>query len=161
MDSKKQYYSVKEALEAMQRYCVIQDRCQSEVRTKLLERGIYGDELEQIIAELIAESFLDEERFAIAYVSGKLNINLWGKVKIKQGLKAKDISDFCIQSALKTIDEDIYILNATKILRKKIASLKIEKLSWKDRSRVLQYMFQKGYETTIVNDLLNRMIEED
>lgn len=68
-------------LERAKKYCAYQERCHSEVRSRLLEWKIYGDDLEEIIVALIEENFLNEERFAKAYVSGKFNMNHWGKIR--------------------------------------------------------------------------------
>ena len=64
------YYSKDDALEVLKKYCVYQDRCHSEVRTRLLKLKIYGDDLEDIIVELIQDDYLNEERFARSYVRG-------------------------------------------------------------------------------------------
>ena len=80
-----------DALYHMQKICAIQERSHSEIRTRLIQHGVYGDELEQVIAELIADNFLDEERFAKAYVSGKFKIKRWGKIKIRSELKFRKI----------------------------------------------------------------------
>ena len=77
MTSKKKWLSTEEALLKMQQYCVYQDRCHQEVRSKLLDLGVYGDRLEEIIARLIAENFLNEERFARSFARGKFRMKQW------------------------------------------------------------------------------------
>ena len=62
-------------LEKMKKFCAYQERCHAEVRNKLLKLKIYGDDLEEIIAELIIEGFLSEDRYARAYVRGKFRMN--------------------------------------------------------------------------------------
>ena len=68
------YVSKDDALKKLQRYCVYQERCHQEVRQKLLDLGIYGDDLEDIIVELIEDNFLNELRFAQMYAGGKFRI---------------------------------------------------------------------------------------
>src|SRR5687767_2477337 len=84
-----------------QKYCAYQERCQQEVRSKLYGWGLWKEAVEGIIAELINENFINEERFAIAFAGGKFRIKKWGKTKIKLELKKRDISDYCIKQALK------------------------------------------------------------
>lgn len=151
------YNSVSEALEAMQRYCAAQDRCQQDIRTKLIKGQIYGEELEQIIAELISEGFLDELRFAKAYVSGKHKINYWGRQKIIQGLKGKEISSYCIQSALLEIDDEHYNAIAEKLICKKIKDLKVMNLDWDERSKIFQFMAYKGFESDLISHILDKL----
>ena len=91
------------AIEKMKAYCAYQERCQQEVYEKLRKLSIYGNEADDILMELISENFLNEERYAEAYASGKFRIKSWGRVKIKQGLKAKNISEFCIKKPTSSI----------------------------------------------------------
>ncbi len=74
----KKYTSKAEAWVKIQRFCAYQDRCHSEVRSKLLDMGVYGDTLEELMADLITERFLDEERFARSFAGGKFRIKHWG-----------------------------------------------------------------------------------
>ena len=92
----------KQALAKAESFCVYQERSQKEVRYKLVEWGMRGDELEEIITDLIINNFLNEERFAKHYASGKFNIKHWGRIKIKQGLKLKGVPDKILQK--ETID---------------------------------------------------------
>jgi len=101
-------------------YCAYQERAQQEVRDKLYDWGLHHDEVEEVITELITTNFLNEERFANAYVSGKFNIKRWGKIKIKQGLKLKRIPDKMIIKALNTIDYDEYLRVILATAEKKI-----------------------------------------
>ena len=78
-----------DALKKLQRYCAYQERCHQEVRQKLLDLGIYGDDLEDIIAELITDNFLNELRFAQIYAGGKFRIKKWGRHRIRQELKKR------------------------------------------------------------------------
>ena len=79
------------ALSKAEHFCAYQDRAQQEVRNKLYEWGLWTDAVENIIIQLIAGNFLNEERFAKAYVQGKFKQKGWGRNKIKQGLKFKNI----------------------------------------------------------------------
>ncbi len=103
----------------MQRYCAYQDRCHSEVRSKLLDLGIYGDELEEVIAELITDNFLNEERFARSYARGKFNIKKWGRIRIKQELKRRHITAYCLRKAMEEIEEEDYLKTLEGLIRKK------------------------------------------
>ena len=73
------------------------------------------------------ENYLNEERFAITYAGGKFRIKHWGKNKIKQALKLKQVSDYCIKKALKEIDETDYMRTFEKLSEQKMKTLKSEK----------------------------------
>ena len=95
MKKAKKYISPEDALAKLQRYCAYQDRCHQEVRTKLIDLGVFGDTLEEIITDLIKDNFLNEERFARSYARGKFRMRKWGRIKIRQELKLRKISDYC------------------------------------------------------------------
>ena len=95
-----EWVSKEEALAKMQRYCAYQERCHEEVRSKLLNMGVYSDWREEIIVQLIEENFLNEERFARSFARGKFRIKQWGRNRIRQELKKRKISDYCVRKAM-------------------------------------------------------------
>lgn len=107
------------ALAKAEHFCAYQERSQQEVRDRLYEWGLWPDAVENTITKLIAANFLNEERFAYAYTRSKFNQKGWGKMKIKQGLKFKKVSDVLIKKALCKIDGDEYFAALTKLLQKR------------------------------------------
>src|SRR5690606_37513522 len=110
-------------------------------------------DVEEVISELIQTNFLNEERFAIAYTLGKFRMKNWGRLKIKQGLKLKRVSEKLITKALKQLDGDEYYITLTKVLEKKSALLK-EKDPFKKRSRLFQYASGRGVESDLILESL-------
>src|ERR1700730_11641517 len=115
------------ALQKLRHYCGYQERSHAEAKEKLYSFGLYKEEVEECLAQLIEDDYLNEERFAIAYAGGKFRINAWGRIKIKQGLKEKRVSEFCIKKALKEIDEVNYAAVVGKLALTKWKTLKAEK----------------------------------
>jgi len=139
------------ALAKLQRYCAYQERCHQEVRSKLISIKVYGDDLEEIISELISDNFLNEERFACAFARGRFRMKKWGRNKIKQHLKLKRISSYCLKKAMEEIDEEEYLSTLDDILRKKMEKHDdLNPLVTKDKA--IQYAISRGYETSIVYD---------
>jgi regulatory protein len=151
-------YSPEVALVKGRAFCVYQERSQQEVRDKLYEWGQRSKDVEGIIAELITSGFLNEERFAITYAGGKFRIKKWGRVKIKMGLKAKRVSDYCIRTALKAIDEADYRRTLQEIIAQKTESIK-ERNAYKKRYKVMQYAISRGFESDLVSDILKEELE--
>ena len=143
-----------DALKQLHRFCVYQDRCHSEVRTKLIKLKIYGQLLEEVMAELISDDFLNEERFAISYASGKFKINQWGKQKIKQGLMAKRVSSYCINKALSSLDEEEYYTGLEAILLKKKETIKSTN-SFDLKKKIINYGLGKGYDYGLISEIIN------
>lgn len=143
----------KVALAKAEHYCAYQERSQQEVRDKLYEWGVPGRIVEITISRLITDNFLNEERFARAYARGKFNQKHWGKIKIKQGLKLKQVPDVLIKKALLGIDPDDYMAVLTVLLQKKAALLK-EKGQFKRRYKLQQYGLSRGYESDLIAEVL-------
>lgn len=143
------YWTDDEGLEKMKKYCAEQDRCQSEVRSKLIDHQIYGERTEGIIADLILEGYLDEQRYANSYVRGKFRMNHWGRIKIKQGLKQKQISEYCIKKAFNEINEDAYLETLTGLLMKKNVSIKGN--NYEKKQKLTQYALSKGFESYVID----------
>lgn len=130
-------------------YCAYQERSQYEVRGKLISLGMRGAELENIISTLIENNFLNEERFAIAYANGKLRIKNWGKRKISEGLKFKQVSAPLIKKALKNLDEAEYREILRTVIRKKMPASK-QKLDFRENYKLAQYAISRGFEPDLV-----------
>ncbi len=156
---KKKYLSKQEALFKLQHYCAYQDRCHQEVRSKLLELGIYGNDLEEIMTDLVLENFLNEERFARSYVRGKFRIKKWGRVKINQSLEQKAVSKYCIQRGLEEIEEEDYLQTLTDLANKKLKSYGTN--IFETRQKTGLYLIRKGYESTLVWQLMKQLAEKN
>lgn len=148
--------SFEEALTKAQRFCAYQDRCHQEVRFKLIEWGVYGDDLENVLAELIQERFLDEERFARSFARGKFRIKQWGRLRILQELKKRDVSDYCIRAALSEIEEEAYLETLEKLLEKKLEALDGGSTPFERYHKLLRYAISRGFEP----ELAGRIAEE-
>ena len=142
------------ALQKIGQFCAYQERNHKEVKEKLYSYGLYKDQVEELISKLIQENFLNEERYAIAYAGGKFRAKDWGKNKIKYGLKQHQVSDYCIKKALKTIDDEDYVKTLQKLYVAKEKTLKSEKNIFIKKRKIQQYLMQKGYEVSLINELL-------
>jgi regulatory protein len=158
LESKKKYTDYHTAVQKMQAFCAYQERCHSEVKTKLINLGVYGDTLEEIISELIQDNFLNEERFAKAYAHGKSNIKHWGKIRIKQELKLRKISDYCIRKALEEIHDDDYWSRLKEVIIKK-NKLIAEPNDFQRNHKLFQYAMQKGYESELISAALREIFQ--
>jgi regulatory protein len=143
----------KKALEKAASWCAYQERCQQEMRNKLYEWGLWTEAVEQIIAELISQNFINEERFARSYAGGKFRIKKWGRQKIRNELKLRKISDYCIRKAMMEIEEEDYRQTLKKILleygKKMSGSSPLKK-----KYRQAAYAISRGFEQSLVWELL-------
>ena len=137
------------ALQKLQRYCAFQERCHQEVRQKLYELSVYGDLQEEIVAELISDNFLNEERFARTYARGKFRSRSWGRIRIQQELKQRKVSDYCIRKGMEEIEEEEYLKALQKIIAKKQAELAGGE-EFTARQKTAQYAMRKGFESELI-----------
>ncbi len=140
---------------AILHYCKYQERCHSEVRNKLYELGCTTTEVERQIAGLIETGILNEERFARAFAGGKFRMKQWGREKIKQQLKLRKISDYCIKKAMADIPAEDYEFTLNKIASKKVEEIKKDKSVLSRKSKLYRFLVQKGYERDLVTDIIN------
>jgi regulatory protein len=156
----KKFFTKEVALQKLQAYCAYQERCHSEVATKLRELGMVGDVADAITAQLIEDNFLNEERFAIAYARGKFRIKSWGKIRIRMELKTRHIPDYSIQQAMKAIDtEGGYLATLERIIRQK--ATEYEDTDRQKSQKLYAYALRRGFESEFIGDTLKRLRLED
>jgi regulatory protein len=148
----------KAALIKLTRYCAYQERCHAEAREKLATLGLYGNEAGEVIIELARLDFLNEERFAKAFVRGKFRFQKWGKIKIANELRQREVSDYCVSAGFLEIEEEEYL----KVL-KHLAEAHWGKLTdrsvWAKRKKTGSYLMNKGYEPELVFSTLKELTE--
>lgn len=150
----KKQITKEQALQKLKHYCAYQERCHSEVKEKLYNLGAWKKDHDEIIATLIEENYLNEERFALAFAGGKFRVKQWGRVKIKYELKQKQLSEYCIKKSLKQIDEEEYIKVLNKLAKEKYTSLKSEQYLIR-KKKTMDYLITKGFEM----DLIRRIVD--
>ena len=153
------YLTKEQALQKLKHFCAYQERCHSEVKVKLYNLGVWKKDQDEIIAALIVENYLNEERFAMAYAGGKFRIKQWGRVKIKYELKQKQVSEYSIKKALKQIDEEEYLKVLNKLSKEKYASLKSEQYLVR-KKKTMDYLFRRGFEAELINESIKKITEK-
>jgi regulatory protein len=143
--------SKEKAMQKLKHFCGYQERNHAEVRQKLYALGLFKKESEELISDLIEEGYLNEERFAIQFASGKFRIKSWGKQKILHALKQKGISQYGITKAMDSIDRGEYLQAFAKQADKKWLALKSEKNIFVKKTKWRNYLLQKGFEPSLMN----------
>ncbi len=151
-------YTIDKAQLNLQNYCAYQERCHQEVRQKLKEMHMIPEAIDTIIVHLLEHNFLNEERFAKTFVSGKFRIKKWGKYRLTFELKKKDISKHNINLAISQIPSNEYIEVFSELAEKKANSIR-EKDKWKKKKKLVDYLFYRGWESHLVYDKVNELIK--
>ncbi len=141
--------SFEEARKKIYRYCAYQERSHQEVKSKLYDLGLHTGQVNELMAHLIAEGFLNEERFAKAFAGGKFRLKKWGKIKISRELEIRGLTPTCIRLGLKEIDDKEYTHMLKNLVKKKLNQF-MDANKFKLRDKVAKSLILKGYEPELV-----------
>lgn len=151
-----QQLSKEQALQKIRHYCGYQERSHKEVKEKLYGFKLRKEVVEELLSNLIEDSYLNEERFAVQFAGGKFRMKQWGRIKITHALKERGVSQYCINKALKEIGEDAYCEALQKLAERKWTSLSGEsKIARGQKTRV--FLLQKGYEPSYIEPALKNL----
>ncbi|WP_240723672.1 regulatory protein RecX [Flavobacterium sp. J27] len=148
--------SLQDILTKMEYYCSYQERCYKEVEEKLFSYRVTSSEKETILIYLIENNYINEERFAKSFTRGKHNYKHWGKLRIKNELKFRNISSKIIELALQEIDEEKYLNNFNTIAEKHWHTIK-ERKGPKKNKKFSDYFLRRGYESYLIYDKLQEL----
>jgi regulatory protein len=151
--------SPEQARQKALRYCAYQERSHQEVKNKLYEMGLYSSEVDELLTYLITEGFLNEERFAKAYVGGKFRIKQWGRIKIVHALEGKGLTKNCIRIGLKEIEEEDYVKTLEELLQDRMAEVKGDNV-FVARDKVSKYAIQRGFEPELVWGMVKALFKD-
>ncbi|AUS05399.1 regulatory protein RecX [Pseudotamlana carrageenivorans] len=156
MESKKTH-TVQEATKKLEHFCAYQERCHKEVRKKLEAMFMIPEAIDVIIVHLLDHNFLNEERFAKAFVRGKFNIKHWGRRRLTAELKQRDISKFNINQALAEIDDHDYLTLFSELAENRANVIK-EVNTYKKRKKFIDYFLYRGWESHLVYEKAYELI---
>ena len=145
----KKQVTTEEALQKLKHFCSYQERSHYETQQKLYSLGLYKKDVEILLTQLIEENYLNEERYAKAFVSGRFRIKQWGRIKIKYELQQHKVSSYNVNKALKTINEIDYLATLQALAEKKWASLKSEQYLNR-QAKTTSFLMQRGFEPNLI-----------
>lgn len=154
----KKTYTLQDATKKLEHFCAYQERCHKEVIQKLRNMHMIPEAIDVIVVHLIQHNFLNEERFAKTFVSGKFRIKAWGRRRLTFELKQKDVSKVNINQALAHISDAEYIGVFNDLAEKKADSIK-ERNVLKKKKKFTEYFLYRGWESHLVYDKANELIK--
>ena len=129
--------------------CSKSEKCISDIQKKLQQWEIDEVSAQKIIDCLIAEKFIDEQRYAEFYVRDKFRFNGWGKAKIIFMLKGKFIPSIAIKKAIAQISDDDYFNACCKLVEQKSKSVKAEN-NYEYKMKLIKFAQSRGFEYDVV-----------
>jgi len=148
--------TLKEATTKLEYYCAYQERCHEEVIKKSRVLLLSPTEIDEVVVHLIQNNFLNEERFACSFTKGKHRIKHWGKIRIVNELKFRNISTYNINKALKEITQEEYSQSFNFIADRFWESL-TEPNPLKKRNKFCDYLLRKGFESNLVYEKVKEL----
>lgn len=150
-----------EILLKAERFCAYQERCSHEVEQKLKEWKTSPSETKKIIDSLKEDGYLDDQRFARLFVSGKFRIKKWGLIRIRMELRKRKISESMIRLALEPLEKEQYSETIRNLIIKKNKQLSGQPAS-KRKEKIFRFVASKGFEPGKILDELKkiRMVNE-
>ena len=143
-------------LSKAQSYCSRAEKCESDVRTYLFKQSVDTNVISKIVESLVADKFVDNARYARAFVSDAFKFNKWGRLKIRQALLAKGISEKLMTQPLSEIDETEYMSLLDSLLRAKLKSVHDDD-EYKVKASVFRFAYSRGFEPELVEKVWEKI----
>lgn len=135
-------------------YCSAAEHCRSEVRAMLERHGAEKPDIERILDYLVREGFIDESRYARAFVHDKVRFARWGRSKIAQALWQKRVPQDVAEKAISSIDEEEYMTALKDVVKSKYRTLKGE-TEYECKMKTMKSVCTRGYEPALVRKVLD------
>lgn len=148
-----------EIIHKLFRFCAYQERCRQEVRKKMRELGADPTEYDLLLDYLEEENFLNEARFASAFAGGKFRVKRWGKQKIRNELRKRNIDQKLIERALdREIPYEDYLNSLAYLIDKRI-HIPRQQLPVDERQKLFRFLQQKGYEWEVIRMVWDQSVD--
>ena len=134
--------------------CAQAEHCQQEMRDKMKRWGIDAATQDRIVARLIKERYVDDERYARAFVMDKIRYNKWGRRKVQQGLWLKHIDDDIQERVLSEVDDSEYLDVLRPLLKQKVRSIRAEN-DYERTQKLVRFALGRGFTFDIIRQCLN------
>lgn len=149
---------LKEVLSKITLLCSRSEQCSPDIRKKIIKAGIEEDFADEMIQSLKDENYLNDERYAKAYVADKFKFNKWGKVKMRYYLRQKGLPDEIISIGLDEIDAEKYKIVLIKTMKDKAKTIK-KKNKFEKMGQVIRFAQNRGFEPEMIHRYMNLAIE--
>lgn len=150
----------KEVWNKVTAYCSIAERCSADVVDKLQKWGVERDILSNITSKLVEEKYIDEKRYSFAFVNDKYRFAKWGKVKIAQALKQKQVPEDVYDLALKDVDENEYLDILRNLLNAKRKTIHA-KNEYEQNGKLIRFALSRGFEMKDIRHCIHLFDDND
>lgn len=142
------------ALQRLSALCASAEHCEYEMTEKMRKWEVEESDCERIMEYLRKAKFVDDERYARAFVKDKIKYNKWGRRKVEQGLWAKHIAEDIRQRVLDEVDESQYKSVLTDLLKSKCRSIKAAN-DYEMNRKLIKFALSRGFDYSIVRHCID------
>lgn len=136
--------TAEQALASLQRLCARAERSSGDALRLMATWEVPHDKRQEVLQKLLQDRFIDDRRYAEAFVREKTSLNTWGEYKIRTALRRKGISEQIINAALQQINPENNAERLTLRLERKVRSIKYEN-SYQLKTKLLRYGLSLGF----------------
>ena len=139
--------------------CSTSEQCLSDIEAKLSRYDLTEEERTRILRHLVEEKYVDDRRYAEAFVRDKYRFNKWGRIKIAQGLRMKNIDSETIKSAMEAIDEAEYLSILRDLIKAKRKST-TGKNDYEINGKLMRFATGRGFEFTAIRQCMGSAVDD-
>lgn len=134
--------------------CAQAEHCEQEMRDKMKRWGVEPDAQDRVVARLVKERYIDNERYTRAFVKDKIRYNKWGRRKVMQALWMKRIDDDIQHRVLDEIDDKEYIDVLIPLLKQKRKTIKA-KSDYELNQKLVRFALGRGFDFGIIRQCMD------
>ena len=148
-----------QALQSLMRMCARSERSSGDALRLMKRWGVTDEEARKVLARLQADRFIDDARFAEAFVRDKLNLSGWGAYKIKMSLRAKGVSREIIEEVVTPMFEATDMEERlVEIMQRKMRTLKFSS-PYDAKTKLIRFAVSRGYDMELVLRCASKIVK--
>lgn len=151
--------SAQQALQSLMRLCARSEKSSGDALRLMQQWQVPHTERQGVLERLVKERFIDDGRYAEAYVREKSRLSGWGARKIAMQLRQKGVSQAIIDDALRQLDSNVELPRLVEKLRRKIRTTKYTS-DYELRGKLMRYALSLGFDYDIVQRAVEDSLEE-
>lgn len=160
MNSPRQPLTMPQAMNRAAAMCARSEQSPADIRAKLVKWGLTTGEVDKVLLQLHEQDFLNEDRFARAFVKDKFAFNGWGRIKIAHQLRQKGISPETIDQAMTALDEERYRSRLMELLQAKWRTVK-EREPRQAWAAMMRFAASRGFEANLSSQCITAITSID
>lgn len=151
--------SPEQALASLMRLCSRAEKSSGDARRLMARWGVAASERDRVLAKLIEMRFIDDSRFAAAYVRDRSRFGGWGTYKIRAGLKAKGVAEEVINEALAQLTEDNSAEQLLRQVERKAPKVKAAN-DYELKTKLIRFALSRGFEYDTVLAVVEQFMKD-